>query len=78
MGKYIDIQNEVGEVEYDIIRWGIFNLKDFNEDDRMDIINNDMLDEHDEYLRFWTKGDKWEEVQYVPTKGPVGARVERA
>lgn len=58
--KYDAASKKIGEVEYDIIRWGIFNLKDFNEDDRADIINNDMLDENDEYLRLWTKDDQWE------------------
>lgn len=58
--KYDTASKKIGEVEYDITRWGIFNLKDFNEDDRADIINNDMLDENDEYLRLWTKDDQWE------------------
>lgn len=56
--KYDTASKKIGEVEYDIIRWGIFNLADFNEDDRADIINNDMLDENDEYLRIWEKDDE--------------------
>lgn len=58
--KYDAESKMIGETEYDITRWGIFNLADFNEDDRADIINNDMLDENDEYLRLWTKDDRWE------------------
>ncbi len=58
--KYDAASKVVGETEYDITRWGIFNLADFNEDDRADIINNDMRDENDEYLRLWTKDDQWE------------------
>lgn len=58
--KYDAESKVIGETEYDITRWGIFNLADFNEDDRADIINNDMLDENDEYLRIWTKDDQWE------------------
>ena len=58
--KYDAASKVIGETEYDITRWGIFNLTDFNEDDRADIINNDMLDENDEYLRLWTKDDQWE------------------
>lgn len=56
--KYDPASKKIGEVEYDIIRWGIFNLADFNEDDRADIINNDMLDENDEYLRIWEKDEE--------------------
>ena len=58
--KYEADSQKIAEVEYTIVRWGIFNLKDFNEDDRNDIINNDMLDEYDEYLRIWTKDDQYE------------------
>lgn len=58
--KYDAESQKIGETEYDIIRWGVFNLADFNEDDRADIINNNLLDENDEYLRIWTKDDRWE------------------
>lgn len=57
--KYDAQSKKVAETEYEIVRWGIFNLADFNHDDKMDIINNDMIDEHDEYLRIWTKAE-WE------------------
>lgn len=55
--KYDAESQKLTEIEYKIVRWGIFNLKDFDHDEKMDIINNDMLDEHDEYLRIWTADD---------------------
>ena len=64
--KYDLRSQKIGEIERNIVRWGIFNLKDFNEADREDIINNDMLDENDEYLRIWTydEGDGSEHATY--------------
>lgn len=55
--KYDADSKKIGETEYNIVRWGIFNLADFSEADREDIIKNDMLDENDEYLRIWTADD---------------------
>jgi hypothetical protein len=56
--KYEAEAQKIGETEYNIIRWGIFNLADFNEADREDIINNDLTDEYDEYLRIWESDDE--------------------
>ena len=56
--KYEAEAQKIGETEYNIIRWGIFNLADFNEADREDIINNDLIDEYDEYLRIWESDDE--------------------
>lgn len=55
--KYDAESQKIAEIEYKIVRWGIFNLKDFDHDEKMDIINNDMLDEYDEYLKIWTADD---------------------
>ena len=55
--KYDGDSKKVSETEYNIVRWGIFNLADFNESDRADILNNGMVDEYDEYLKIWTKDD---------------------
>lgn len=51
--KYVEDSEKIWEEEYDIVRFGVFNLKDFDHDDKMDIINNDMVDEYDEYLKIW-------------------------
>ena len=55
--KYDATSQKLTEIEYKIVRWGIFNLKDFDHDEKMDIINNDMLDENDEYLKIWRKDE---------------------
>lgn len=52
--KYVEDSEIIGEAEYDIVRFGVFNLKDFDHDEKLDIINNDMIDEYDEYLKIWT------------------------
>ena len=55
--KYDAESQKIAEVDYKIVRWGIFNLNDFDHDEKMDIINNDMIDEYDEYLKVWTKDE---------------------
>ena len=60
--KYEASSEKIGETEYDIVRWGIFNLADFSEEDQADIIGNDMIDEFDEYLRIWESDNGKEAV----------------
>lgn len=55
--KYEADSKKIAEINYKIVRWGIFNLADFDHDEKQDLINNDMLDENDEYLKIWTKDE---------------------
>lgn len=51
--KYEANSKKVAEVEYEIVGFGIYNGSDIDSDEYDDIVNNDMVDEYDEYLRLW-------------------------
>lgn len=51
--KYEADSKKVTEVECKICGFGIYNGSDIDTDEYEDIVNNDMVDEYDEYLRLW-------------------------
>lgn len=57
--KYDPESKVTATVEYEIEGYGIYNGLDFSEENYQDIVNNDMVDEYDEYLmlRFWHDED---------------------
>lgn len=56
--KYDAESKKIAEVEYEIDGYAIYNGEDYSEEDYQDIVNNDMVDEYDEYLTLWTGGHR--------------------
>lgn len=56
--KYEKGSEKIAEVEYEIVGFGIYNGADFSEEEYADILNNEMEDKYDEYLRLWLRNDE--------------------
>lgn len=55
--KYNPDSKKIAEIEYEITGFGIYNGSDIDADEYDDIVNNDMVDEYDEYLKIWMSDD---------------------
>ena len=62
--KYDAKSKVIAETEYEINGYAVYNGSDFSEEDYADILNNDMVDEYDEYLALWTNGYRVDRSTY--------------